>query len=184
MWRYVSVLILALGLATQPAFSIQPNTSQEPPPPTKQQQAATETAGAPKGYEISYVKSNRKWRLGLRSEPYDKISSYIKDKLVEALGSKGIKSLETLDGPCCHVTIELLEVTSHPAMIKKPGVDVAATVAVTDAGNRQIYSKGFRGESRTVMNTWGHLINHACEELAKAVSSDENLIRLLTSGKL
>ena len=40
---------------------------------------------APKGYVLYYVKSDRKWRLGVRSEPYDKISEYAEDQITSAL---------------------------------------------------------------------------------------------------
>jgi len=35
-------------------------------------------------YTVSFMKSDRKWKYGLRSEPYDKISGNLQTKLVEA----------------------------------------------------------------------------------------------------
>jgi hypothetical protein len=137
-----------------------------------------------KAYTISFVKSDRKWKYGFRSEPYDKISDSLQTKLVEALKQHGLEQSPALHGDCCLLTIELLEVTSHPAMIKKPGVDVTANLAITDSGKRILYSKGYRGESRTAMNTWGHLINHAVEEMVKDMANDENLTHVLGTGKL
>lgn len=137
----------------------------------------------PKGYVLSYVRSDRKWKLGLRSEPYDKISEYSESQLAAALDQRGLHRLPIADGGCCQVTIELLEVTSHPAMMKKPGVDVAATATLTDGKNRLVYSKGYRGESRTVMNTWGHLINHAVEAMVKNIMSDDMFVKALVTGK-
>jgi hypothetical protein len=137
----------------------------------------------PKGYALNYSKSDRKWKFGFRSEPYDKISAYFEDKLNEALERKGLHRLPILNEGCCRINLELLEVTSHPAMVKKPGVDISANVSITDSTNRPIYGKGYRGESRTVGNTWGHLINHAVEDMVKNVSDDEHLIAALATGK-
>jgi hypothetical protein len=79
--------------------------------------------------------------------------------------------------------MELLEVTTHPAVFKKPGIDASANISVRDADNRLVYSKGYRGESRTLVgNTWGHLINHAVEDLINNVAADSDLIEALTTG--
>jgi len=144
-------------------------------------------AGEPKtlnAYAVSFVKSDRRWKLGFRSEPYDKVSDYLQTQLIGALREHGLRQVPALESDCCVVTIELLDVTSHPAVIKKPGVDVTANLAVTDSHKRIIYSKGYRGESRTAMNTWGHLINHAVEEMAKSMANDDNLTRAIATGKL
>ena len=105
-------------------------------------------------------------------------------QLVGDLNVKGVKTIAEVEGACCIVSVELLEVTSHPAVVKKPGIDVTANVSVTDSDGKLIYSKGYRGESRTVANTWGHVINHACEDMAKSIAEDENLVRVLATGKL
>ncbi len=136
-----------------------------------------------KGYVVTYVKSDRRWKLGFRSEPYDKISDYFETQLTAALDKKGVHRMPVLDRGCFKLTLELLEVTSHPAMVKKPGVDVAANVLVTDSSGRLVYARGYRGESRTMMNTWGHLINHAVEELVKNISGDENFVRAISTGR-
>jgi hypothetical protein len=140
--------------------------------------------GLPRGYVLAYVKSDRKWKLGFRSEPYDKISEYFQDQLSASLGREGVQRLPLPEGACCKLTIELLEVTTHPAAIKKPGIDVTANVTVGDASGRLIYSKGYRGESRTMMNTWGHLINHAVEDMVMNISRDEVLLKALGTGRL
>jgi hypothetical protein len=145
---------------------------------------AKPAASSPKGFKISYVKSEKKWKYGFRSDPYNKISDYLVSKLVDNLNVKGVKTVGNVEDGCCLISVELLEVTSHPALIKKPGIDVSANVSVTDAGNKLIYSKGYRGESRTMANTWGHVINHACEDLGKSIAEDENLVRVLATGKL
>jgi hypothetical protein len=156
-------------------------------PPTAQvmeSHAEPAPSSNPKGYRITYVKSDKKWKYGLRSEPYDKVSDYLVTKLVDNLNIKGVKTVAEIDGACCFVSVELLEVTTHPAVVKKPGIDASANLAVTNAEGKLIYSKGYRGESRTVANTWGHLINHASEDLAKNMAEDENLIHVLATGTL
>ena len=70
-------------------------------------------------------------------------------------------------------------------MIKEPGIDTAVNITVTDANNKIVFAKGYKGHSGTAtMNTWGHLINHACEDMARNASADENLARMLRTGKL
>src|SRR5215467_2583768 len=59
---------------------------------------------------ISYVKSDRKWRFGLRSEPYNKMSEYFQNKLTEALERRGFHQVPIADGSrCCTIQVELLE---------------------------------------------------------------------------
>ena len=130
-------------------------------------------------YQISYVESDRRWRYGLRSEPYNKISKYIQDLLVEKLGKQGLVHADAAEGTGSKIVIELLEVTSHPAMFKKPGMDVAATISVVDSRGEQVYAKGYRGESRTMMNTYGHLIDHAAGDLVEHAANDPALLRSL-----
>lgn len=147
------------------------------------QPVRTASPDLPRGFLLSYIKSDRKWKLGLRSEPYDKVSEYFEEQLTASLDKTGIHRLAALDGGCCRLTLELLEVTTHPAMVKKPGIDVTANVTVSDSNNRLIYSKGYRGESRTMMNTYGHLINHAVEDMVKNILSDEAFMRGLGDGQ-
>ena len=154
-----------------------------PAPPSNEASATGRTPPPIVGYELSYLKSDRKWKYGLRSEPFNKISDYAEKQLSAALETQGIHRVPTIDSGCCRVVIELLEVTTHPAAVKKPGVDASANLSVRDASNRLVYSKGYRGESRTLLNTWGHLINHAVEDLVKSISEDPDLIRALTTGR-
>jgi hypothetical protein len=145
----------------------------------------TTQALASRSFSISYVKSDRKWRFGFRSEPYNKMSEFFQNQLVEALQLKGIRQVPKPDGSsCCVISLELLEVATRPAMIKKPGMAVSATVTILDANQRPIYSKGFRGESKTLMNTYGHLINHAIEAMVENIVGDQNVINALVEGKL
>ena len=140
------------------------------------------TSDLPKGYTMLHLKSNLKWKLGFRSEPYDKISGYLEEQLTTALGGKGVHRVPVFSG-CCQVTLELLQVTTHPAMIKKPGIDVSANVSVTDAQNRLVYSKGYRGQARTAMSTWGRLIHRAVDDMVKNIVADETFMKALATGR-
>jgi hypothetical protein len=131
------------------------------------------------------VRSDRKWKLSLNSEPYDKISEDFERQLTAELEAKGLHVTPVVETGCCRVTLELLEVTSHPAVIKKPGIDVTANVTVSDATGRFIYSKGYRGESRTgFVRTWKHLITQAIGDMVRNITDDENLTKALAIGKL
>jgi hypothetical protein len=149
---------------------------------------ATKSASAtsrPRGFAISYLESDRKWQLGFRHEPYNKISSHLQEQLVKELSQKEIEKTDKVEGDCCWIKIELLQVSTREAVIKKPGIDVAANLIVTDAHNKVVYSKGYSGKSGTAfMNTWGHLIDHACEDVSKNMAADENLLAVLRTGKL
>jgi hypothetical protein len=142
------------------------------------------SASPPAGFKITYIKSDRKWQTGFRSEPYNKVADYLVTKLVDNLNAKGAKTVAEVEAGCCLVSVELLEVTTHPAVIKEPGIDVSATVTVTDAAGKFIYSKGYRGESRTALDTWRHVMNHACEDISRNIAADENLLAVLATGKL
>ena len=143
--------------------------------------SATREASTPAAntYVLSYVHSDRKWRFGFRSEPFDKVSSYFEDQLANDLQGNGYQKVPTPQGGSYTVSLELLEVSTHPAAVKKPGMDVSAIVTVRDSGNHLLFSKGYRGESRTVMNTYGHLINHAIEDMARNVAQDDEFIGVL-----
>ena len=130
-------------------------------------------------YAISYVESNRKWKLGFRSEPYNKISSYIRDRLDQKLAGNGLAHVESIESGCCAISIELLEVTQHDAVLKKPGMDLSATVTVVDAEGHQVFAKGYRGESRTMLSTVGTMINHAAENLVDRIIEDGSLINAI-----
>jgi len=83
----------------------------------------------------------------------------------------------------CHKQYKREPRKNEGRAFEKPGIDVSANVTVTDADSKLIYSKGYRGESRTVANTWGRVINHACEDLAKQIAEDDSLVRVLATGK-
>ena len=105
------------------------------------------------------------------------------DILVKKLLNRGFSRLDLLDSACCKLVLEVLEVTMHPAMVKKPGMDMEATISVQDKDGHQLFAKGYRGEARTVMNTYGHLIDQAGEALIENAMRDSNLIQALSTRK-
>lgn len=133
---------------------------------------------------IAYIRSGREWRHGFRSEPYDNMSEYFQAKLAEALEQKGIGRESSLRTSSPNIAIELLEVSVRPGFVKKPSMDVSATVTILDEDHHPVYAKGFHGESKTAMNTYGHLINHAIEDMVRNVIADEGLRNALVRGKL
>ena len=198
-WLSLLAFIAPAALAQQPT-SPQDTTTPAAPPETQAKPADSKPAEAvatkpvdtsapatekPKGFVASFVESDRKWQLGFRHEPYNKLSAHMVEQLVKELAAKGISKVDTTGGSCCSVKIELLQVSTRQAIIKKPGIDVAVNVIVTDARNKVVYSKGYSGKSGTAfINTWGHLIDDACEDASKNMAADENLLSVLRTGKL
>jgi len=136
-----------------------------------------------RGCHITYVKSDRKWRLGFQNRPYNKTSEYFEKQLGLALKEKGFTSLPAQENGSLEIALELLEVSTHSAVIKKPGMDVSATVTIRNEAHRTLFVKGYRGESRTLMNTYGHLIDHAIEDLTRHVVADGELVQILAGQK-
>lgn len=209
--RTVGILVLGLLLTITSAVSQQTENALPSPAPTASAPAAPaaspepaampaatpEPAAAPaepvaavkpaivNTVLLDFVKSSRKWQLGFRHEPYDKISTFTVEHLSKALEAKELKSASELSEGCCKLSLELLQVSTRQAIIKDPGIDVAANLTVTDAKGKLIFSKGYQGRSGTYfMNTWGHLINNACENMVENMAKDEMLIKVLQAGKL
>ena len=136
------------------------------------------TAQTPTGYTVSFVKSDRKWQYGIKSEPFDKVSEYLVDKLESDLEKKGFHTAPP-ETARYRVTVELLEVTSHAATIKKPGNDVAATLQIA-RGDQILYVKGYHGEAKTWNAPRGSVIRRAVDELVKSIAEDEQVARTLT----
>jgi hypothetical protein len=134
----------------------------------------------PIGYTVTFVKSDRTWQYGIKKEPYDKVSAYLVEKLQAALENKGFHSAPT-ETARYHLTVELLEVTSHAATIKKPGNDVAATLQIA-SGTQILYSKGYHGEAKTWNAPGGGVIRRAVDEVVKSMVEDDQVIRALTSA--
>jgi hypothetical protein len=131
----------------------------------------------PAGYAVAFVKSDREWRYGIKREPYDKVSEYLVDQLRIGLDKKGFHTApeETAE---YHLTVELLEVTSHAATVLKPGNDVSATLQIA-AGSQIVYTKGYHGEAKTWNAPGGGVIRRAADELVKNIVEDEQVTRVL-----
>jgi hypothetical protein len=139
-----------------------------------------------KAYAVSFVKHpDRRWRYGWRSERYDDISDYLLSNLVKELGQKGLRGVEASApaGTCCFLTIELLEVNTRRGFTKV-GMDVVANLTISDSRKQTLYSKEYHGESRTVADSqWWHIIHHAVDAMVRDMGNDENLTRVLATGK-
>jgi hypothetical protein len=138
------------------------------------------SAQTPAGYSVTFVKSDRKWQYGIKSEPYDKVSAYLVGKLQSDLDEKGF---HTAPPETAHyrLTIELLEVTSHAATVKKPGNDVAATLQISN-GSQIVYVKGYHGEAKTWNAPRGSVIRRAVDELVKSIIEDEQVTKTLSAN--
>jgi hypothetical protein len=139
-----------------------------------------------KVYAVSFVKHpDRRWRYGWRSERYDDISDYLLSNLVKELGQEGLRGVElpAPAGVCCFVTIELLEVNTRRGFTKV-GIDVTANITVANSGKQTIYFKEYQGESKTVADSqWWHIIHHAVDTVVRNMANDEQLKRVLETGK-
>src|ERR1700691_1489880 len=71
-----------------------------------------------RGCTIAFVKSDREWKYGIRTESFDSISEYLVNQLGIAFEKKGIHLAPSPETARCHLTVDLLEVTSHAATIK------------------------------------------------------------------
>ena len=100
------------------------------------------------------------------------------DELQAELGKKGLHAVSQ-ETARYRVTVELLEVTSHAATIKKPGNDVAATVQIA-SGKQILYSKGYHGEAKTWNAPRGSVIRRAVDALVKSIIDDEQIVRVLS----
>ncbi len=130
------------------------------------------------GYIITFVKSDRVWKYGIRHEPYDKISQYLVDQLQLALEKKGLHAASPPETARYRLTAEVLEVTSHAATIKRPGNDVAATLQIA-RGDQILYSKGYHGEAKTINAPRAAVINRAVDALVKEITDDEKVVATL-----
>jgi hypothetical protein len=181
-------LILAMircspNSSTPPPYSASEGSPLEP----KAASEHSESFAAPSGYVVTYVKSDRQWKYSIQHEPYDQVSEDFEEQLARALDGKGLHQTPVLQSAeCCRITLELLEVTTHPAAFKKIGIDVSTNVTVTDASGRFIYSRGYRGELRTLggFAHWHRWISEAVGDMVKNIVADENVTRVLATGQL
>jgi hypothetical protein len=132
----------------------------------------------PAGYTITFVKSDREWKYGIKREPYDKVSEYLADQLETALAKKGFHTAPA-ESARYQLTVELLEVTSHAATIKKPGNDVSATLQIA-IGHQILYAKGYHGEAKTWNAPRDSVIKRAVDDLVKNVLDDGQVTTVLT----
>ena len=133
---------------------------------------------SPAGYTITFVKSDREWKYGARHEAFDKVSEYLVDQLRAVLDKKGFHTAPQ-EKARYHLTVELLEVTSHAATIKKPGNDVSATLQIAD-GSQLVYAKGYHGEAKTWNVPRDSVIRRAVDDLVNTVGNDEQVTKALT----
>jgi len=122
--------------------------------------------------------------MGAFHEPYNKIAEYFQQQLTEALGKKGTHQTLAIQSGCCRITLELLEVSNRNATFHKVGVDVSASVTITDADGKLVYGKGYRGESRALAKGWKHLVRLDVDDMTSNLMEDENFTRVLATGKL
>jgi hypothetical protein len=182
------LLILAMircssNSSTPPSYSASEGSPLEP----RVVSGHTESFATPSGYVVTYVKSDRQWKYSIQHEPYNQVSEDFEEQLGRALDGKGLHQMPVLDpAGCCRITLELLEVTTHPAVMKKIGIDVSANVTVTDASGRFIYNRGYRGELRTLggISHWHRWISEAVGDMVKNIVADENVTRVLATGQL
>ena len=147
------------------------------------QEGAAAIPAASHTFSISYVQSDRKWRFGVNSRTYDKVSQELEKLLTEKLTPKGFQVSDPLTGPCCKVVIEVVEVTHHPAAFGKAGMDLVATFSVQDSGGKQFYTKVYRAESRSAgMHTWGGMLDMAEKELIDNTLKQDDLVNALGGG--
>jgi hypothetical protein len=147
------------------------------------QEAGTTIPAANRTFSISYVQSDRKWRFGVNSRTYDKVSQELEKLLTEKLTPKGFQVSDPLTGPCCKLVIEVVEVTHHTAAFGKVGMDLVATFSVQDGGGKQFYTKVYRAESRSAgMHTWGGMLDMAERELIDNALKHDDLVNALGGG--
>lgn len=179
----LAMIRCAPDTSTPSPFAASRGSSLEERAPSEQR----DSPGPPSGYAVTYVKSDRQWKYSIQHERYDQVSNAFEEQLTRALDSKGFHQTPVLEsGGCCRITLELLEVTTHPAVMKKIGIDVSANVTVADASGRFIYSRGYRGEFRTLggFAHWHRWISEAVGDMVRNIMADENVARVLATGRL
>jgi hypothetical protein len=119
-------------------------------------------------FTVSPVESDRKWRLGFYSRTYNKVGEDLAKFLTEELTKSGASA--------GRISIEVVEVSTHTAAFGKQGMDVVATASVQDASGKQLYSKVYRGESRSLgAHTWTGMLDMAERKWAEDAAKDEAL---------
>ena len=120
--------------------------------------------------------------MGLNSKRYNDVSAHVQELFIASGTKAGLTRAEIIDQSTRRVVIELLEVNMHPAAFKKPGMDVSATITVKDASGKHVYSKGYRGEARTMMGLVSRILDHAVENLVENAFADTELMSALRTS--
>jgi hypothetical protein len=69
-------------------------------------------------------------------------------------------------------------------MTSETMIDFVGIPTISDSRKQTLYSKEYRGESRTVADSqWWHIIHHAVDAMVRDMGNDENLTRVLATGK-
>jgi hypothetical protein len=144
-----------------------------------------QTPSGDRTYAITHVETDRKLKIGVGFAasiyPYSPVAQEAENFLVQKLNAKGLSHVDRLNGPCCKITLELLEMAQSQTLMKA-GFDLSATVTVIDAGGQKLYFKGYRGEGRASASRVSKLLSKAAENLAENISNDPDLMRLLTES--
>jgi len=137
-------------------------------------------------YTIGHVESDRQLKVGVTNGAhywsYNSVAANTEEFLIQKLNGKGLDHVAALSGPCCNVTINLLEMALSQTLTKG-GFDLSATVTVADAAGQQLYFKGYHGEGRAMASGMKKLLAKAAENLAENIANDPELIRLLTEKR-
>ena len=142
--------------------------------------AVPAATGAAHQVVLSHVPSDRKWKLGFNSRTYDKASTELEELIAKKLTDKDMAKADAMSGTCCKLVIEVVEISQHTAAFGKSGIDMVANFVVQDAAGKQLISRIFRGESRTVgMHTWGGMIDMAEKLLVDSAFEAEELTAAL-----
>jgi hypothetical protein len=148
--------------------------------------AGAQTPSGGRTYAITHIETDRKLKIGRGFSStylYSPVVLDAEEFLIQKLNAKGMSHVERLSGPCCKITLDLLEMAQSQTATKA-GFDLSATVTLADAGGRQLYFKGYHGEGRTFASSGTKLLRKAAENLAENISNDPELIRLLTESSV
>ena len=145
-------------------------------------EAGEPTLGSGRTYAIRYVDSPRtiKTAVGLHKDSFNMYAQHLLDALVQRLGDRGFRRVDSLSGTCCKISIELLDILPAERGLWR-GVDVIATVGVTGADARPVYFDSYRGETKSKGGGGKEIIERAGDDLADNVMKDAEFIRILSA---
>ena len=136
-------------------------------------------AGNGRAYVIRFTESERKIKvaMSLHKDSFNMYAARLVEALAEKLGEHGFTRADMLAGTCCKVTVELLDIVPDP----RGGVEVSATVAVTDAAGQQVYFNSYNGQARSRTGGARASIERAGDDLADKVVRDSELVQKLAA---